>query len=48
MVKTHHGLKYLRSADGPVDPNAYWHRAPRKRCSVCGKKIRGSKHDKGH
>jgi hypothetical protein len=47
-MKAHYGLKFLRSTGGPVDPNVYWRRTTRKRCSVCGKKIRGSKHDARH
>lgn len=38
------GLKLLRSADGPVDPNKYWGRKPRPKCRECGKKIRGKGH----
>ena len=42
------GLKRLRSELGPIDPNRYWGRAPRKRCPQCGRKIRGSSHSVGH
>jgi hypothetical protein len=42
------GLKLLRSDTGPVDPNHYWARAPRKRCPQCGRKIRGPNHKLGH
>lgn len=44
------GLKRLREEDssGPVDPNHYWARTPRKRCAECGRRIRGKNHKKGH
>lgn len=44
------GLKQLRepTSKGPVDPNKYWKRAARKKCSTCGRKIRGPNHVAGH
>ena len=42
------GLKLLRSGYGPIEPNHYWRRALRKRCSVCGRKIRTKNHNAGH
>lgn len=42
------GLKKLRSGHGPVDPNLYWGREPRKRCPKCRRKIRGQNHDAHH
>lgn len=42
------GLKQLRSVNGPVNPNVYWGRKPRKRCPQCGRRIRGRNHDAHH
>jgi hypothetical protein len=42
------GLKLLRSVNGPINPNTYWRRQPRKRCSQCGRRIRGPNHAAGH
>lgn len=42
------GLKMLRSKNGPQNPNQYWKRTPRVRCSVCGMKIRGTNHNQKH
>lgn len=48
IPKTLKGLKRLQSDNGPVNPNVYWHRPARPKCTVCGRKIRGTNHQKGH
>jgi hypothetical protein len=40
------GLKMMRSQDGPKNPNTYWQRRARKRCS-CGHHVRGPNHENG-
>ena len=46
--KQYLSLGHFRSKNGPIEPNRYWQRAPRKRCQVCGRRIRGKNHDLGH
>jgi hypothetical protein len=41
------GLRSMRSAGGPRDPNQVWDRAPNPRCRACGFHVRGKGHEQG-